>query len=159
MTRCKCLNPVFFQSGNLPVLFSPLLGFFSKFLVMFSCFFASVSCVSTFFNQCAMFCLSGRTHFPFQNFTLSWLPGLMSFFLFFFSILFQPKIFAWFVRNILFRTYCSALASYLFNLAEAVSTLYLSSSITTFSNISVTISIFQLFLYCFLIKLFLTPSI
>ena len=100
---CSPFGQVAFQLFSLHSCF-----FFSfKFSVMFSCFFAPLSCVSTFFNCCAfLLCLTGRSHISFQNFTISWLPVLMSLLIFSFSILFQSSNCAWFVRNILFSTYC-----------------------------------------------------
>ena len=77
----------------------------SVFVVIFSCFFAPLSCVSTRVNHSALFlCLTSQSHIFLQNLILSWVPGLMPLLLLSFSSL-SCNI-AWFVLNVLFWTYC-----------------------------------------------------
>ena len=65
-------------------------------IVMYSCFAVPLSSLSSFFNHFASsLCVSGCSHIPYQNLTLSWLPGLMSLLVFSFSSL--SNNFAWFV--------------------------------------------------------------
>lgn len=55
----------------------------SMVIVMFCCFFALISCVSTFFNQCVLLLwLNDQFHTPLNNLTFFWISGLMTLLLF-----------------------------------------------------------------------------
>ena len=109
MARYKCLCPASLQSSG-PGAFQFLTRHNCSFslsvvAVIFYCFVFSLSCLSTFFNNFASsFFVTGWSHVPLQNLTISCLLDLMLLLLFFFSSL--SSSFAWFVWNILFLTYC-----------------------------------------------------
>ena len=106
-----------------------------------SCFAVPLTCFPTFSNHFALsLYVTGWSHIPLQNLTLSWLPGLMSLLLFSFYSL--SKKFTWFIWNIVFWTYCSVLTSYLLSLDDVATTLCFSSSITTFSPLLSTLYLF-----------------